>query len=126
MGKISRHFSSEEFAFQDHCGFDQVKPELLDVLDAIRDWVGAPVVVTSGCRCIDHNYVVGGASFSRHLPRCYDGVFMADGVDIKSAKEAPKRIASFISSNFLNVSYKIYPSWIHLDMRPEPIWRPDE
>ena len=43
-----------------------VDSELVQVLQAIRDHFGAPVVITSGYRTAAHNKAVGGAVYSQH------------------------------------------------------------
>lgn len=51
--------------------YDQVYDNLcalaINVLDPIRDMVGAPVVITSGYRCPRLNQVVAGSATSQHL-----------------------------------------------------------
>ena len=63
---LYRNFRDYEFRCN-CCGLLNVKPELLDSLQALRDHVGVPVQVTSGTRCPAHNRAVGGAPGSRHL-----------------------------------------------------------
>ena len=70
MGDLSEHFSKSEFACKCGCGFGlqdgDVSPALVFLLEAIREDVGGPVRLTSGCRCPDHNQAVGGVEDSVH------------------------------------------------------------
>lgn len=64
---LYRNFRDYEFRCR-CCGFLNVKPELLDRLQALRDHVGVPINVNSGTRCVAHNRSLPGASAgSRHL-----------------------------------------------------------
>lgn len=67
-GKLSPHFTREEFACN-HCGKLPHDPpkELLDLLEAVRTHFNVPTVVLSGYRCETHNTNVGGAKKSKHL-----------------------------------------------------------
>jgi len=67
MSQLSRNFWRSEFACRCGCGFDTVDAELVEVLQDVRDHFGAPVTVTSGSRCAEHNRRVGGAGGSLHL-----------------------------------------------------------
>lgn len=67
MGDISRNFSRSEFECGCGCGFDDVDVRLVKVLQDMRDELGCPVHITSGCRCEEYNREVGGASKSQHL-----------------------------------------------------------
>jgi hypothetical protein len=69
MACLSPHFSTQEFACQDGCGFGtnpaDVSSELLVKLEAMRSLVG-PMKVNSGCRCAKHNTEIGGSPLSAH------------------------------------------------------------
>ena len=67
MGKITPHFEREEFACKDGCGFDDVDLRLVGVLELLRTIINAEIVITSGCRCENHNREVGGKPESYHL-----------------------------------------------------------
>jgi uncharacterized protein YcbK (DUF882 family) len=62
----SGYFKESEFACGCGCGFNAFDPELLEKLDRIREYLGRPVVITSGCRCARHNKEVGGVADSAH------------------------------------------------------------
>jgi zinc D-Ala-D-Ala carboxypeptidase len=66
-----RFFKQEEFKCK--CGRAScdaptaISPNLAQRLDALRERVGRPVIVTSGVRCPAHNAAVGGKPNSEHL-----------------------------------------------------------
>lgn len=67
MGDMTRDFSRKEFSCKCGCGFDAIKPELVQTVQVIRDAAGAPVFINSGCRCPEHNKAVGGVPNSSHM-----------------------------------------------------------
>jgi len=71
MGDLSTHFSRSEFACKCGCGLGlgdgDISPALVVLLEKIREDVGGPVRLNSGCRCETHNKNEGGATFSAHL-----------------------------------------------------------
>ena len=48
-----KNFTRDEFACKCGCGTNQIKDEIIDVLQKIRDQVG-PLSVSSGFRCANH------------------------------------------------------------------------
>ena len=67
MGDLSPHFSTSEFVCRCGCGRVFIEPELIQTLEAIREYAGFPVVITSGFRCPDQNAAAGGSPDSAHL-----------------------------------------------------------
>ncbi len=63
---ISRHFRRSEFACKCGCGFCAVDVELLAVLEGVREYFGAAVIINSPCRCKRHNQLEGGRKNSQH------------------------------------------------------------
>lgn len=61
MGDLSPHFNESEF-FCRHCGAGHglISPDLIKALEAIREVVGVPLVISSGYRCPEHNTAVNG------------------------------------------------------------------
>mgnify|MGYP002622991551 CR=1 FL=1 len=62
----TKNFQQSEFACKCGCGFDDIDPGLMDIAQKIRNYVGVPVRVNSGCRCERHNARVGGVKGSFH------------------------------------------------------------
>lgn len=83
MGDLSAHFSSREFACQCGCGYGthpgDVRQELLDLLELIREDLGQPMRVSSGNRCTQHNAAVGGVANSSHTRGFAADIFVGGG-----------------------------------------------
>lgn len=108
--KLSKHFSRSEFACQCGCGFDTVDAFLLEVLEIIRANFKNPITITSGCRCAEHNYKIGGAKDSQHT--------LGRAVDIKVKDTEPKKVYDFLNKGFKNqLGLGLYSGWVHVDTR---------
>ena len=64
--QLSEHFQRHEFACKCGCGFNDVDPALIVVLENIREVFNSPVIINSACRCPSHNARVGGSVNSQH------------------------------------------------------------
>ena len=108
-----RNFRRHEFACRCGCGFATVDAELLAVLDALRDEINRPLMITSGCRCPDHNRRVGGRPESKHLQGIAADV-LANGVP---PKDIYQHLAAIYPASYGLILY----TWgVHVDVRPEP------
>lgn len=67
MGDLSEHFSRWEFACHCGCGYDDVDPDLITMLEVMRRELGKPITVNSGCRCLAWNREVNGNPQSEHM-----------------------------------------------------------
>jgi len=65
--KLSDNFYRDEFACRCGCGSDSISLLLVNRLQQVRDEIGNPINITSGCRCAKHNEAEGGNVFSAHL-----------------------------------------------------------
>jgi len=117
MGDLTENFSRFEFACHCGCGFDDVSLGLVDALQRLRDCVGRPVHVTSGCRCRNHNRNVGGAVNSYHL--------RGEAADVSTKLLTPGELADlaeFTIPEFENGGIGRYPGFVHLDVGPKRRW----
>lgn len=117
--KKSKYFSQSEIACQCGCGFSAMNADTLDMADAVREFVDHPVFCGSGCRCVDHNFNIGGAVRSRHLPRhVEDNKFESDAMDLHltDGKEIAS-VVDFLRTNYPNVTFFTYNWGIHIDTR---------
>ncbi len=107
MGDISKNFDRIEFACQCGCGFADVDPTLLAMLQAMRDLVG-PIYINSGCRCQKHNKDEGGKDNSAHLT--------GKGVDIECSNSVHrfKLLVAALTVGFERIG--LAKTFIHLDV----------
>ena len=47
------NFTAQEFACK-HCKADGIMPEMMDIMQSIRNGMGQPVFISSGFRCVKH------------------------------------------------------------------------
>ena len=109
MTKLSKNFDKWEFACGCGCGYDDISPKLVDKLQELRDLVGEPVIITSGCRCHAYNRHIGGVINSPHL----EGL----AADIQVEGVAPLTLA-VIANRIPYIRIGIYPKHIHIDVKP--------
>ena len=115
---LSRSFRAKEFACKDGTDPLFVDSELVQVLQAIRDHFGAPVVITSGYRTVAHNAKVGGSKSSQHL--------LGRAADIQVQDTDPLAVAAYAESLMPGWGgVGRYPvkagrakGWVHVDTRP--------
>lgn len=108
------HFRKAEFACKCGCGYDDVDPKLVNMLEVIRDFINVPIAINSGCRCEAHNKKSNGVPNSQHV--------LGTAADIRTELK-PKVLFQKIKD--LYSAYKIkdlgycqlYPTFVHVDVR---------
>ena len=111
--RLTENFRRSEFACRCGCGFDRVAPELVELLQMVRDRFCAPVTITSGCRCSRHNAAIGGVFGSRHVT--------GEAADIQVAGATPQHVADWLQAHFPRcLGIGVYPTWVHVDIREAP------
>lgn len=114
--KISEHFHRSEFECKCGCNFDTVDIELNEILETVRHYFMRPVIITSGCRCPNHNYQIGGSENSQHL--------YGKAADIMVQGVSPREVHDFLCRTFKDkYGFGLYESayddrgWNHVDSR---------
>ena len=113
--ELGSYFKRSEFACKCGCGFDTVDTALLQVLEYVRAAVKSPIIITSGCRCPEHNAKIGGSKGSKHMQgraadiKCPDVMF-----DTLKAK------VDHYMEGWGGVGYYQNGGWIHIDTRSGP------
>ena len=108
--KLSTNFKVKEFACSDGSDPIFIAPELVKVLQKIRDHFGKSVTITSAYRTPSRNKVVGGTTYSQHLY----GV----AADIKVKGISPKKVAQYAEKLLPNKGgIGTYSTFTHIDVR---------
>ena len=94
MGDISENFDREEFSCKCGCGFNTVDVQLLRVLEDTRFYWDRPVIISSGCRCEEHNKRIGGHPNSGHM--------RAESADIYVVGITPLKIYNWLDNLYPN------------------------
>jgi len=120
VGDLAKNFSRYEFACDCGCGFDAADPDLVAALQRLRNLLGRPVLILSGCRCKAHNRQVGGVRESLHTQgRAADVMVFG-----KLENLDPERVEDL---GLFRLGFKgvgIYKWGLHLDMRKKKtVWK---
>lgn len=109
----SKYFSDEELTC--HCcgkypanGMD---PNLLNVIDSIRESVGGPVSISCAYRCPTHNAEVGGVENSQHVQGCAADVIVPDGMTVDSLATLAEQVGAQGIGKYYNDGF------VHVDTR---------
>lgn len=103
------NFRRREFACKCGCGFDDIDQGLVSVIQRVRDHFGGPGIVSSGCRCPEHNARVGGKANSRHL--------RGRAVDFSIRGRNSQEVLAYVQQQpEIRYSYAIDGSYVHMDV----------
>ena len=112
MAINTKNFRVDEFTCKCGCGMNNAEQKLLDMCQMIRDELGVPVRVNSGCRCVKHNAKSGGVRNSQHLNGVAADLSCEKGAQVMF--ETVKRM--YHEGRLPELKYcKRYRTWIHVD-----------
>lgn len=112
---LSKNFRVREFACHDGSQTVMVADELVRLLQALRDYKGMPVHITSGYRTRAHNRAVGGVPNSQHC--------LGKAADITVAANSPRQVWEAIESGRVPgidpdlIGMGLYETFVHIDCR---------
>ena len=110
--KLSENFKVREFACNDDSDVVFVAPELVEILQKIRNHYGRAVNVNSGYRTFSYNKKIGGAAYSQHM--------YGTAADIRITGVSPKEIADYAETLlFDRGGIGIYNTFVHIDVRKD-------
>lgn len=108
--RLTQHFKAEEFRCKDGTKEFLWAPELLAVLERIRNHFNEPVIINSGYRTPTWNTKVGGAKNSYHMKG------MAADIVVKNHNS--KEVAEYASKVLGELGGVIrYSNFVHIDVR---------
>ncbi len=100
------NFSREEFACN-CCGVNEIKDELIDRLQIVREMYGKPMRINSGHRCQKANRAAGSRSTSSHV------IGEAADIGCTSSRERDK-LVGYLRTQFQRMG--IHKQFIHVDI----------
>ena len=104
------NFKVNEFACTDGSDPVFVAPELVRVLQKIRNHFGKPVNINSGFRTVTKKQAVGGAQYSQHL--------LGTACDCTVKGVSPAKVAAYAETLMPNKGgIGIYKTFTHIDVR---------
>ena len=121
MANDTKNFKVSEFACKCGCGFNIIDQRVINMAQAIREELGVPVKVNSGCRCEKHNARVGGVKGSKHTKGLAADLSCSMGSDVMF--QAVKRLYTQGKLPALDYCIK-YKTFIHIDCggKRKSIW----
>jgi uncharacterized protein YcbK (DUF882 family) len=108
--KLSTNFSVKEFACSDGTDTIFISPDLVTVLQKIRDHFGKPVTINSAYRTETKNKAVGGATYSQHKYGLAADITISGVTPLQVAKYAQTLMPS-------SGGIGLYKSFTHIDCR---------
>ena len=111
----SKYFSDAELTC--HCCWTYpekgMDPNLLNVIDSIRESVGKPVQISCAYRCPAHNAEVGGVPNSQHVQGCAADVIVPEGMTVDSLAELAEQVGAegigrYYDQGFVHVDTRGY------------------
>lgn len=110
--KLSANLKVKEFACKDGSDPVFISPELVRVVQSVRDYFKKPVHINSGYRTATYNKKVGGATYSQHL--------YGKAADIRISGVKPQEIANYLETIMPEWGgIGIYINFVHVDVRKE-------
>ena len=114
-----QNFDRDEFKCS-HCGRNEIKDELIDVLQDIRTETGHPMSINSGWRCSEHP-----AEAKKKKPGSHTLGLVADvGVSGAAAFAINKAASSHPKVTALGINQKGKKRFIHIGIDPQAEGRP--
>jgi len=106
--QLTTNFRLREFQCR-HCGTAKLDRDLLERLQALRTYLRAPVTITSGYRCPEHNAAVGGSPGSQHVE--------GTAADIRAEGYTHAQVADAAELFFHDGGLGRYSGHTHVDVR---------
>ena len=105
---LSKNLSRKEVACKCGCGFDSMDIETVELFQALRDYMGIPIKVNSGCRCPEHNKKEGGVENSYHVK--------ARAIDCKFSEKDLEKAWTWLNETYPDkYGFGKYKTFIHMD-----------
>ena len=122
MSKVTEHFNLDEFKCNClKCSFTNIDYILVVVLELVREHFKQPIYITSGNRCFEYNYKIGGYKQSKHIPSVdMNGQTYATAVDFYVKDVDVWKVYAYLDKmfpSFFGIGVAEKSKFIHLDSR---------
>ena len=108
------YFDTKEFESKDGAkspyGDTVVKPELVHLLNRIRERFGKPIIINSAYRSPEHNKAVGGVANSYHVQGLAADIRPEKQEDLDDLQDLCLELVS-------DGGVGLYPTFVHVDAR---------
>jgi len=115
-----RHFKRSEFACKCKCGYNTVDAELITVLEDLRQFCEhTPLIINSGCRCVEHNEKVQKDNNPDYIPYSSRSKHMLGiAADVVSRYKTPQEMYDYLVKKYpLCYGISAYSWGVHIDVR---------
>lgn len=115
QARLSENFTADEMACRctdPSCHLTLVSPRLVDALQTLRALIAAPLWITSGYRCLNHNAAIGGRRRSFHTMGLAADIAAAAPVSLAELADCAAGISAIGGVG-------LYPQrgFVHVDVR---------
>lgn len=107
-----QYFKKSEFGCKCGCGLDNISESFVTRLEVARILAKRPFIITSGCRCVNHNNTVGGSPGSSHIASSSKEGFAAD-ISATSSSQRLDIVRALLSAGFDRIG--VADTFIHVD-----------
>ena len=117
---MTEFFTPVELACRCGCGLQKFHAGFLDELSALRREMGEAMVLTSACRCVDHNVAINGHPKSMHVGNReqHPGMSGTLAVDVATPNgEYRGRLFSTAWRRGWSIGWNAKRGFLHLDRR---------
>ncbi len=116
--RLTVHFKVREFRCHDGSDKILICKETVDILEAVRNYFGKPVIINSAYRTPSWNRKVGGASASQHVK--------GTACDIRVEDVPSWAVAGYLEDNYPQHGIGYYSTFVHIDSRGYKVFWKDK
>jgi len=112
----SKYFKADDFKCKCGCGLD-IKDKVKEMIFEAREIAQVPFIITSGARCLEHNYAVKSRPTSSHIKGLAVDIVANDAVTRGIINRALTKVG------FLRFGHNFKKGFIHVDFdmdKPKP------
>lgn len=119
MGDLTTNFSGWEFECSCGCNQMFISSDHLTMLENVRKIYNRSMRILSGCRCLNHNTSIKGASKSAHIPDVmFDSKSFASDIFVANPADAYRLVNAAYQAGVTRIRPAVSRNFVHLDNHP--------